>query len=465
MATASTSEQLAQQTEEKPWRWLFGLAHRLGLDIYGEENLTRAARADMCAAALILTSIFLFDLATWWLLAYFISSRGSLEEFDLGRASLSVFFAGLLALALLLYERGIMISDTETLGWKRLAVPTAARLLIIAGAAYATAQPVEIVTFWQPIQERAFEEQLREDLASRYKKLDEIRHRQGEPGGGAVEVTAVNKEIDRVERKVIAMNAQRRDLASQVSVQQGAVDHAQQELNRAQVAAENAKTQAEDSKNQTVETQSTLAERRVAEAQRKLANQRAQLARKRADLRQIESDLQIEEQKEGDEKKKEVAAQQHLNADIEMDQLRGLTRRLRNRDADLPLRDYTFLEKLRVIDDYRYGRPPRWPGASDKIELKTESGNLESMRSFLQRELGFADPPQADRSADMWNANRTYYGVFLVASVIPLMSLLFKISMPLPLRLYYSSKWQGTLGHAEAMDIESGRQGKKPPSS
>lgn len=451
---------------------LFWLAHTLGLDVYGTTTLSYAARAEMMAAAIVLTIIFLFDAGAWCLLFYFILNSGSLT-FHPGLLVLSV--AGILpALALLLYERSFMTADTKTHGWRRLVIPTVLRVCVIFASAWMTAQPVELMAFNRRIERRVMDELIRKDIVSHHQKLQKATNDQQK--GDAALVERDTKKLDSSENELKGRKGQlpgaEAELEKRKLAEIAAEHRLQDAKSRLKAAREKARSGPDSEENKKAvalrqkaadEAEAAYNERtaRLSEQQRVVDALNKSIKSGQTDVAEdrgaLTSDFNAQKGKETEEKLLHW-----------VDKLRGAEpgKSFPESGADpeteyrLSFADYSFLDKFRIIDDVLAGRPARWPGA--------EREDIQ----FLQKKYGLYDDHdnisdsqgQERLAAETRNARRTYYAVFGVAVIIPFMSLLFKIIMPAPLSYYYSSGWQGQQGHPEAMALEAAIYAMKPHS-
>jgi hypothetical protein len=146
------------------------LAAWLGLDVHGPIGLSRCAAIEMKFAAFLLVVIFAFDCLAWTLLWNVVFNKGLL---DTNRYTFFAFIAGLIfAMATLVYERQFLTMDTSDrkLG---IVLGVSMRVAVLAGAAYATSQPIKLLWFNGPIQERIHEESVRHRAAGKLSTLEE----------------------------------------------------------------------------------------------------------------------------------------------------------------------------------------------------------------------------------------------------------------------------------------------------
>jgi hypothetical protein len=122
----------------------------------------------------------------------------------------------------------------------------------------------------------------------------------------------------------------------------------------------------------------------------------------------------------------------------------GTARVLQPKPAD-------FTDRLRVLDDLRSARPPMWPAAP--IEVRQQAVQL-----FALDDPDGSDTPanqkiqqRLQENADLFN--RVYFVAFLMACVIPLLSVAFKFMMASELRDYYSTAAQARAGNPAALQV------------
>jgi hypothetical protein len=401
------------------------------LDTNGQSLLTRSAAFEMRFVAVMLTVIFLFDFAAWTLFWNMIFYGGHL---GIGlKTPLAMILAGLIATMVVLYERGFMVSDMSQLfrsggATIKLLGALVLRIAVIAVSAYVTAQPVEIVAFSGAIENRVHDESVLREAVGRLRDL-----RKSE-----------------LEAKGLADSIQTREFKD-----------AKEKLNNAQ--AENGKLRArlESSKQAESAAMGNLqaaraaygASRNKAAAQRRISAAAGRLEEARRDVSNAQGALQAHDgtiagatsDKESQQKKiEELQEQGKENVERVRDwliQLKNEGRRQEDvaekgtRQDHWTFRDqeYDFFQRQSVIDDLYYGRPPRWKDASeeDKQEIAGKFGFGETQEELERRII------EANTFA------KSYKGVFMVAFVLPLLVMAYKLLFPKDLTNYYSNDMQG----------------------
>ena len=210
----------------------------------------------------------------------------------------------------------------------------------------------------------------------------------------------------------------------------------------------------------------------------RLQKQRADeaLATARADLEQ-QKKAELEAQEAFKKKKSEIAEKWEEEKQlgiISVDRLRDWVRELHQKGSQkkitesptvsLPAntklwvyerQDYDFFRQLRVLEDLKSGEPPRWPDvAPEARDQLTQEYSLEAAS-----QLG--DEARRRRAAETVQFRRTYYVVYFVAMVIPLLILAFKLLMAAELKSYYNSSDQAELGHPDALAFRFARRGRR----
>lgn len=148
------------------------LACRFGLDVHGPTGLTRSAAVEMKFAAFLLAVIFAFDWLAWSLLWNVVFNQGL---FSANLRTVGAVIAGaIFAMATLVYERQFLTADTSDKGLRKVAA-VGIRFIVLGIAALATSQPIELLVFNGPIQERVHEEGIRHMAASKLSSLEEVQ--------------------------------------------------------------------------------------------------------------------------------------------------------------------------------------------------------------------------------------------------------------------------------------------------
>lgn len=110
----------------------------------------------------------------------------------------------------------------------------------------------------------------------------------------------------------------------------------------------------------------------------------------------------------------------------------------------LPDQRYDIFEQLRVLNDLRHGEPPRWKGVSE--EEIAEIGDQFGLRDISEQDA--IARRRAAQNAIVFNF--TYFLVYFIALVIPLLVIAVKLLLSEELEAYYSISQQNASGNTEA---------------
>ena len=436
-------------------RGLGRVTNQFDLNVFGEEGLTPRAKTELKFAGLLLLFVFCFEFFAWFMLMNFIANRGTLQ---LSWVSIPAAVAAVVFAAVIwLYERQFMTADFS--GPKRsLYLAVTIRLIIILGAALVTAQPLEVFIFDGQITRRAHEEAVILEAVSRYDELSRARAKEGsQKSEPLVEVSTV--------------------LSQQQEILQTQLSQYTQQLN--QITGEIAESEAAKKQNQRARrwwrSQTEEEESRRKSALRSLLRRHNALEAKIANLKQQEQNVRDQIDTTNTkltgvlaraEKKTDQRSQQ-LRDDVDKAEL--LARRHKRWIAQLKTVDpkapevvenlsqeeidrygwapfvfapapYDFFERLRVIEDLRAGKAPQWPVLpEDRIKE-------------IADELDLEDPTLEQRAGRGHFFERSYWAVFFVALVIPMLAVAFKLAMPMDLKNYYSLEYQAERGNPAAVE-------------
>lgn len=128
------------------------------LNVYGASKLTKRALYAMEMASVILTVIFCFDLALWFVLFNMILSKGA-GSITIGAMTPIAGFLGLcMATVSIIFEASIFTSDLSKIDYKN-GIAMSGRVLLVIIAAFITAAPFHVLVFNGPISKRVRIEQ------------------------------------------------------------------------------------------------------------------------------------------------------------------------------------------------------------------------------------------------------------------------------------------------------------------
>lgn len=410
---------------------LGALARLYRLHVYGKSLLTRSAAFELRFIAVMLTIIFLFDFAAWSLFWDMVFYNGRIEVGFL--TPLALFLACLIALMIVIYERGFMVTDLSQLfrRWKptvRLLSAITLRVVVIAVAAYVTAQPVEIVTFRGQIENRIHETGVRREAVSRLRDLQKAEAGSRLDGLGG---TSQIKDLDDANNVLKNVRQEEGRLKGALANAKGAEQNAVGSLKRAQAAYARAQNK------QAAAARISAAAGRVETARQRVSDAAAE----------VEGHKTTVEDAKGDRGAAVTKVEGLLNdARGQADRTRDWLVQLRHEPFSLDLKkenrqggdwtyrdeDYDLFQRQAVIDDLYHGRPPRWKDASeqDKGEIGQKFGFGESQEELERRAI------------EATTFQKSYWAVFLVAFMLPLLVMAYKLLLPKAITNYYSSEMQ-----------------------
>ena len=425
---------------------LGAMARIYHLDVHGTSLLTRRAATEMGYVALMLTIIFVFDLAAWTLLWNMIFHAGKMH---LGWLTPVAIFCGLIFAAMIfIYERQFMTADTHG-RWRKVWWPITIRLIVIAVAAAITTQPVEVMVFQGPIERRIHEESVRVEALSRLRDLKEAKERSRGATGliGTVEYSSFQsseQKSEQARKEASALRAER-------SAQEASLRSAQDSLRSAQTARARARTPGEVAR----------ANGRIQSASKRIEQARDRIGSIAAELKGSEDNEKYWNEQEKTARTQMQNKQQSAEGEVQrlqdwIAQIRkGAPGRTIYEDTGNPQKwqfqdqEYDFFQRLGIINDLYYGRSARWPDATaeDRKELSEEYG--------LKDAGGDDQEAEARRLADAHTFQWSYWAVVGIAAVIPLLVLALKGLLPRDLKVYYSTREQRGAGNYESLKFTS----------
>lgn len=396
------------------------------LDNYGSTLLNRNAAISMKAVAVLLAVNFVFDLGAWWLLfnAVFGGGQGA---FDLGVHSIfAMLFSLLISVVILIYERQFMTADISAQK-SRFALPVLMRIVVIMMAAAITTQPVELMFFKGPIERRIHEESIRLEAVTRLKHWQEAEKRQSLAG-----VPDYYRENQKNAEEIKLQAEQKlRSLQSDLRAAESSQSRAQRWLTSSRARLSSVEQQFKDYWNRQV----ALAQDALSAATSKVESLKQQIGDQGIVVKNTETGVEtakVEVKTQVDSAVKESGRVRDWIAIVRQSK-RGVSVTEPN-GGDWFFRDqtYDFFEQLRVLSDLRNARPARWPeaGAED--------------REALAKTFNFKSPVDEESEAkiDAVFYAYSYWVVFGIAFVIPVLLLAFKLLQPQELRDYYSKREQ-----------------------
>lgn len=162
---------LRQPPREAQAERLGRLARLLGLEFYSDRLLTRRVRTELSILALILSVVFLFELAAW---SFFFNGLflGDVTRFHLGwtlaSTILGLFFAGVI----LYFERQVITTDTWRLKRPQKFLAQGIRFGSILVGGFIVAHAVELLTFGEPVERTLYSKAVGREVESLESDLD-----------------------------------------------------------------------------------------------------------------------------------------------------------------------------------------------------------------------------------------------------------------------------------------------------
>lgn len=500
---------IREDKKESSRQPLFGLARLFGMDVYGDNFLTEKARKEMGYAALLILIVTIFDFLAWSLLFNALLHPTSTHPFAFDWITLfgSLPLASLFSGAVFIYERQFFTTDVHDRKKLRLAVAIFLRLAVIGAAAVVTAQPIELLVFSGPIKKRVHEESIRSECARLYGKLQEQKKKKPYAILKLANQSSEASDLREAkqERKKLLVEQQR--LATRLSIARSrylqwrrkrrVCFRKKQKLRRKlaripkmdwkrrnqperdffelskrckratrfrdRYAAQrnNYGSQLAYTRTRLQIAEKTLSENRTAfQARRKELGERAEgLAKqaavsldkirgwiKKISLESLDEDqqkkkvAQLEQSRQTYERCRQANFSNHkekcsfakANYDYQKKRMLGPF----GEPFQFPV--YDFFSRLRVLDDLYHGRPPRWPDIPQK------------MKTFLMEEFGLFGlaPERLREEANQYKF--TYYVVYAIAFIIPLLLVAMKFLIASELTGYYSVEHQAKAENKEA---------------
>jgi hypothetical protein len=349
------------------------------------------------------------------------------------RTLLAFFLASLIALMIVIYERGFMVTDLSQLFRKfwptlRLLSAITLRVVVIAVAAYITAQPVEIVTFRGQIENRIHETGVRREAVSRLrdlKKAEAASKMEGLAG------TSQLKELDDANKVLGDARQEEGRLKGELSNAQRAEQGAASSLQRAQAAYARAENkQAAAARISAWRGRLDIARQRVSDAAAQVEGHKTTVENARTDKGTATTKVEgLLDDAKGDAERVRDWLVQLRHAPFSLE-LKAESRQ--GGDWTYQDEDYDLFQRQAVIDDLYNARPPRWKDASeeDKLEIGQKFGFGESQEELERRAI------------EARTFQKSYWAVFLVAFMLPLLVMAYKLLLPKAITNYYSTEMQ-----------------------
>lgn len=412
------------------------------LDVNGTSLLTRRAAMEIKLIAVMLTINFFFDLAVWTLLWNMVFYAGQLT---IGFFTIVALFCGFLFAAIIfVYERQFMTADTYH-RWRKVWWPISIRLCVIAMAAAITTQPFEVMVFSGPIQRRVHDESVRVEAHSRLRSLEEAQAKT--KGTIGQKGTADYQNLEDTQKKQEQVHDQTLQLRADAQAARSDLQRAEAAIRSAQSALSRARTPA----------QAAAASRRLGAARSRYEQYQSAVSEAESKAKVSEDDEKQWEQRS--EKARTVIGNKEELAEKDVKRLRDWITQIRNAKPgqfvienstesskwQFQDQDYDFFQRLGVINDLYYGRPPRWLDINSEDRLKLSQ--LYTLSDATENDSLARDRQATDAHTFVWS----YWAVIGIAAVIPLLLLALKGLLPIDLKLYYSLRAQQEAGNYEAL--------------
>lgn len=454
---------------------LDGLVELFDLRVYGNSGLNGCARTALRRGAVLLAAAFVFDLLAWSMLFTLILHGGN---FALTlRTTLALGLAVLLSIATLVFETSLFTADISRWTWRK-ALSWCGRVVLIGVFAVLTAQPIHSLLFDGPIERRAQQEQALEqafliahDIVEKRRDAEALRSG-GKATGFERLIADLEAEVSKIEMKKAELLestlAATSDRGAATSAQASAKDRIAYYKRKITAGGEPADLKKWQSLQQRATVDATEATSTIAgldaELQR-LADEGTSIDQRLEELRKERSTLRTEERTDVDNR---VATE-----DIEVRRLRryvseiytgtpGEPVAVEGLDRTFTARPYDFFERLRVLDDLCDGRPPRWPtGDLEEAELAVLTDELKLSFVEPDGDATAAEVASWARSAEdlrrqAVGLNLIWWVTQVIGMFIPLLTILYKLMLPLDLKLYYATKWQRRIGNPETRLLDDG---------
>lgn len=450
------------------------LARLLALEVWGPYLLSSRARYEMNAAATLLLAVFLFEMLAWTLLFNVIlhASRWEVSALSL----LAVGFAFLFATVVFLYERGFITSDfssagnNSTSGKNGRIAAVSIRLIVIVATALATAQPLELLVFGQEIDSRLKEEGVWKEALHQLTLLEKDQSDSISPGRAKIEEdlkdTTQAKDLQSARDAVKAAETREGEVQAEVTAATQTASRAKSYLDllQRQLGALNRGQASGDPETirKKIDQAAVRYEQRRGELQT-AENSRSAAATDLDNARQREASAlkawnELVNTMAGQDRSVRNEAKSSANARRDwIDHIHG------KKTCDpipSPMEpdklwdpcDAGFITRLSILDDLLNARRPFW------------SSSERAQRQKVVATFGLPDPEASDDATHRREAfraqtlNNVYRISFIIAVVIPLLTIAFKLLMARELAIYYSAKAQARAGNPHAIQVISAQQ-------
>ena len=464
-----------------------GLARLLKLAVWDTSLLTRSASTQMAHAAELLVIVFLFEWAMWTLLFNTVLYLRPLHVGAMtpGAAALGLLFAW----AVIVWESSVVTADLPSMrtqrlmpqalrrGYLRKPVALGGRFVLVLASAFATAQALELFVFNGAIENRLKEETvLAEALLQAGDQQDDLKAAAGksradvqadlegtiegkERAEAATSLEAARERVKQAEAAQIGATT-RRNAASSAFSNARSRHHALRTKAALAPPASRPQAEADRDRAETMQRNASialanarstleLANEEVADATAALASATDRLsAATTVHDRLVDGALEKVEEKTVVHKTAGADRKEWLNA-IQRARYDTIPRpRGQAVPATFSWKEADFLDRLKILSDLTAGRPPRWPPSDHDQRAKAID-----LFGLPNHSTGDRSQEKTDEAWMLWQA---YLISFVVALIIPLLALGFKVVLIGPeLEAYYSCWSQARAGNPDALAVLS----------
>lgn len=427
----------------------------LRLDSWGDTLLGSKLRGELATGYAILLAVCVFEVCAWTLLFNYIFQGA---QFAVNGWTCAAIGLGLLwGIGIFTIDKNLITSDLLRPGLGKLA-GAGARITLVLGSAYLTAQPIEQLVFGPKIEERLKEETAREEAVAYAERVRDVKAKREKVETTKLEDDPLAREPheevlrqrSEVERRESELQRDKVDMTTAESTKDRAdavLSTARWILNKAQKADPESQATVDAKKrlqwawNAASQATSTLDHARsvVQGAEQTLRDARAREKDAQDKYDHVLSGLGV---------KQGQAVQQ---AQSDENKLRSLVYRLRRASYNdrvefedgslLKWKQAGAMERAAILAQLRDGKPPRWP---DKKDPKI----LAQAAEWFGLPDDFSSAPARGEAFGLW------FLVLFVAAAIPMLSVFYKLTMSHELKLYYSVAEQAGAGNPDAMVLQ-----------
>lgn len=429
----------------------------LRLDSWGDALLGTKLRGELATGYLILLVVCVFEVMAWTLLFNFMLHAG---QMTISLATVIAAALGLLwGMGIFAIDKNLITSDLLAPGWRKY-VGLFARISLVLGAAFLTAQPIEQLVFRTLVEEHLKQEVLREEAVRYAQKLQELnveraklesnRPEQNMPAWSEDAVKDRRAKHDNLEVRIS-------DAATRVTQAELRSARAMEELTRARRRAAYEQKQDPDSadtrkaryqaQKATAERDEAAAEHELALAQQKALNADLDNSEKSLDKAEHDRQVQYDRSREALDKGQDALKEKHQSYQRFLEDLSGIAygEPLRRENGE-PFRWKAAgaIERMEALNLIRDNTAPRWPVAD--AETLRQAAELAGLSDEFSR-----------GSQGRTDVFYLWLVVFLVAAAIPALCIFYKFTMSQELKLYYSVEAQAHAGNPQAIALMHAR--------